>query len=300
MIIDPLDLKILRHLESQGFVPIDDIINKFHISRDEIFLRIKNYEEQGLITTYGVKLFTPAIAGGKWYRGCAFVDADIEPDFKNVYPLIEEVIVNTTMPSGILPAYSYIFYGRDLKHCYRLINKTVGVKYVELYKIAEYNISIPRELTKEEWQLIDRLIRSKITFDRIYEILENQGTDADVQLARLMLNRKNLRGIFSVFPNINWRIIKNFAHIHLAITTRMRPNELKRFLRKYGIPADIYSKFKKRYLQLEFDLWGFVDMTRVLNQLKRERRIAIQGISIADHNEICDDWIKTFIKEKAH
>jgi hypothetical protein len=176
----------------------------------------------------------------------------------------------------------------------------VGVKYVELYKIAEYNISIPRELTKEEWQLIDRLIRSKITFDRIYEILENPGTDADVQLARLMLNRKNLCGIFSVFPNINWRIIKNFAHIHLAITTRMRPNELKRFLRKYGIPADIYSKFKKRYLQLEFDLWGFADMTRVLNQLKRERRIAIQGISIADHNEICDDWIKTFIKEKAH
>jgi DNA-binding Lrp family transcriptional regulator len=86
MIIDPLDLKILRHLESQGFVPVDDIINKFHISRDEIFLRIKNFEEQGLITNYGVKLFTPAIAGGKWYRGCAFVDDDIDQDFKSVYP----------------------------------------------------------------------------------------------------------------------------------------------------------------------------------------------------------------------
>jgi len=300
MIIDPIDLKILRHLEAQGYVPVNEIINKFHITRDEIFLRIKNFEEQGLIKGYGIKLFIPAIAGGKWYRGCAFVDADVEPDLKNIYPLIEEVIINTIIPSGILPSYSYIFYARDLKHCYRLINKTFGVKYVELYKIAEYNISVPSELTKEEWQIIYCLIRSKIAFSRIYEILESPTTDDDVQLARLMLNRKNSRGIFSIFPDINWSIVKNFVHIHLAITTKMRPNEFKKFLKNYGIAADIYSKFKKRYLQLEFDLWGFADLSKVLNQLKIERRIAVQGISIAHHNEICDDWIKSFIKEKAH
>ncbi|MEO0185516.1 MAG: hypothetical protein ABIL20_06930, partial [candidate division WOR-3 bacterium] len=241
----------------------------------------RNFEEQGLITGYGTKMFTPAIAGGKWYRGCAFVDADIEPDLKTVYPLIEEVIINTTIPPGVLPAYSYILYSRDLKHCYRLISKTAGVKYVELYKISEYNFSVPRDLTKQEWQLINELIRSKITFRRIYEILEKPATDTDVQLARLMLSRKNLRGIFSIFPNINWSLIKNFTHIHIAITTKMRPNELRRFLRSYGIPADVYSKFKKRFLQLEFDLWGFAEMAKVINQLKREPRVTIHGISIA-------------------
>jgi len=300
VIIDPLDLKILRHLEAQGYVPIDEVINKFHIKQDEIFLRIQNFEENGLITGYGIKLFIPAIAGGKWYRGCAFVDADVEPEIAKIYPLTEEVIVNTTIPQGILPSYSYFFYARDLKHCYRLLNKSYGVKYVEIYKIAEYNISVPNELTREEWQLIYQLTRSKITFSRIHEILANPTTDIDVQLARLMLNRKNRHGVFSIFPNINWNLIKNFAHIHLAITTRMRPNELKRFLRQHMIPADIFNKFKKKYLQLEFDLWGFSDMIKILEQIKRERRITIYGISIANHNEICDDWIKIFIKEKAH
>ncbi len=299
MIIDPIDLKILRHLESQGYVPIDEIVSKFHIKHDEIFLRIQNFEEQGLIRGYGIKLFIPGIAGGKWYRGCAFVDADFEPEIARAYPLTEEMIVNTTIPHGILPSYSYFFYARDLKHCYRLLNKTFGVKYVEIYKIAEYNISVPYELTKEEWQLIYQVLRSKINFARIYEITENPANDADVQLARLMQNRKNRHGVFSIFPNINWGLIKNFAHIHLAITTRMRPNELKKFLKQYVIPADIFSKFKKKYLQLEFDLWGFSDMIKILEQIKRERRITIHGISIANHNEICDDWIKSFLKEKA-
>ncbi|MGQ9465229.1 MAG: winged helix-turn-helix transcriptional regulator [bacterium] len=300
MIIDPIDLKILRHLEAQGYVPIDEIINKFHITRDEILLRIRNFEEHGLIKGYGIKLFTPSIAGGKWYRGCAFVDADFEPDLKNVYPLVEEEIVNTVVPAGILPAYSYIFYSRDLKHTYRSITKTRGVKYAELYKIAEYDISVPRELTVEEWQVIYGLSCSSITFERIYQILDNPQNNYDIQLARLMLNRKNLHGVFSIFPNIDWSIVKNFAHIHFAITSRMRPNELKKFLRRHSVPADIFTKYKKKFLQFEFDLWGFADLAKVVNKLKMERRISVLGISIAHHNEICDEWIKNFIKEKAH
>lgn len=300
MIIDPIDLKILRHLEAQGYVPINEIINKFHITRDEILLRVKNFEERGLIKDYGIKLFTPSIAGGKWYRGCAFVDADFEPDLKNVYPLVEEVIVNTVIPSGILPAYSYIFYSRDLKHTYRLITKTRGVKYAELYKIAEYDVPVPREMTVEEWQLIYNLSRSKISFDRIYQILDDPQNSCDIQLARLMLNRKNLYGVFSIFPNIDWSIVKNFSHIHFAISSRMRPNELKKFLRRHSVPADIFTKYKKKLIQFEFDLWGFADLTKVVNKLKMERRISVLGISIAHHNEICDEWIKNFVREKTH
>ncbi len=300
MIIDPIDLKILRHLEIQGYVPIDEIINKFHISQDEIFLRIKNFEEKGLINSYGTKLFIPAIIGGKWYRGCGFVDADIEPEIPRIYPLTEEVIINTTIPQGILPSYSYFFYARDLKDSYRVLNKARGVRYLEIYKIAEYNISIAQELTKEEWRLLYQLICSKINFSRIYEILEKPATEGDVRLARLILNRKNRRGIFSIFPNINWSVVKNFAHIHLGITTRMRSNELRRFLKQHLIPADIFYKYRKKYLQLEFDLWGFSDLYKFIEQVKKERRITIHCISIASRNEICDDWIKTFIKEKAH
>ncbi len=300
MIIDPIDLRILRSLEAQGYVPMIEIINKFHITRDEICLRIQNFEEQGLLASYRIKLFIPAVAGGKWYRGCAFVDADLEPDIKNIYPLIEEVVVNTTIPPGVMPSYVYLFYTRDLKHSYRLMNKTFGVKYLELYKIAEYNFSVPRELAKEEWRLIFELIRTRLDFTRIYEILESPKSDDDIRLARLMLSRKNPRGIFSIFPNINWNIAKNFAHIHLAVTTKMRPTELKKFLKNNGIAADIYSKFKKKYIQLEFDLWGFHDMLRVFNQLRKERRIIIQGVSVAHHNEICDDWIRNLVKEKAH
>jgi DNA-binding Lrp family transcriptional regulator len=300
VIIDPIDLKILRHLEAQGYVPVEEIVNKFHISKDEVFLRIKNFEEQGLIGGYGIKLFIPAITGGRWYRGCALVDADIEPEIARVYPLVEEVVINTTIPRGILPSCSYIFYARDLKHCYRLMNKTVGVKYLEIYKISEYNIPIPSDLTKEEWQLLHRLTISKINFARIYEITENPQTDSDVQLARLMLNRKNRNGIFSIFPNIHWEVIKNFAHIHIGITSRMRPNELKRYLKSYSIPTDIFEKFRKKYLHLEFDFWGFSDLIKIIEHLNKERRITIHCISLARRNVICDEWIKNFIREKAH
>ncbi|MEO0161164.1 MAG: Lrp/AsnC family transcriptional regulator [candidate division WOR-3 bacterium] len=299
MIIDPIDLKILRHLESQGYAPINEITNKFHITQEEIFLRIKNFEEQGLIAGYGIKLFIPAIIGGRWYRGCAFVDADVEPDIAKVYPLTEEKIVNMTLPNGVLPAYSYFFYARDLKYCYRLLHRTPGVKYVEIYKIAEYNIPVPQEVSTEEWRVIDQFIRSKINFSRIHEVMENPKSEADVRLGRLLLSRKNQQGIFSIFPSINWGVIKNFAHVHLGITTRMRPNELKRFLKQYVIPADIFTKFKKKYLQLEFDLWGFSDLSKILEWVKNERRITIHSISFAQRNEICDEWFKNFVREKA-
>uniref|UniRef100_A0A7C4TJJ0 Lrp/AsnC family transcriptional regulator n=1 Tax=candidate division WOR-3 bacterium TaxID=2052148 RepID=A0A7C4TJJ0_UNCW3 len=299
MIIDALDLKLLRHLEAQGTVPIDDIINKFHTPKEEIFLRIKNFEDEGLIFRYGIKFFIPLVTGGRWLRGCAFVDAEGEIDFSNRIPLLEEVIENITVPQGIMPNKSLLFYARDLKECYKILNRTPGVRYAEIYKIGEYDIPSDYELSKEEWHLISQIFNSNLNFKRIIELTVNPKSDDDIRLSRMILHKGNRRGFISVIPEINWGIIKNFTHIHIAITTKLTGKNLKKLLKKIGCTSNIPIIFKKRYLQIESDLWGFSDFQNIISLLKNENKIILHGFSLACRNRIFDEWIKELALEKA-
>ncbi len=187
-----------------------------------------------------------------------------------------------------------------MSETYRTINKTPGIKYAEVYKIDEYNIKVEKILLKEDWQIILQFYESlsKVNYARIHSIINKPDSDDEVKLSRLIWSKNNRKGIVSILPNFNWAIIKNYLHLHCAVTTQMRIKELRRIVNRLGFSGNITSRFKKRYIQLEFDIWGFSDMQTILSSLKDVRKLTIEGYSFAYKNRIHHDWIKDYIKEK--
>jgi len=297
VIIDPIDLNLIRQLELQGTVAVHDFVSKFHIPRKEILLRIKNFEDTGLISGYGFKLFLPGIHGGKWYWGCVAAEATSKFRVGNSIPYLEEMVENLSFPAGVCPNISLLFYAKNLREIRSLSNKLAGMKYTEVYKVGEYNITMPRVLLKDDWKLIGDFCNSKkINYAMINSITNNPKSSKEVELSRLIWTRKNRQGILSIAPNFNWSIIKNYMHVHFAVVTKIRVKELRRILKDIGFVGNIASRFKKRYMQMEFDLWGFSDFKVVVNALTKIDRLTIEGCSFAYRNRVYDEWVKDYVQ----
>jgi len=300
VIIDPIDLKLIRLLELHGSIPTNEIICKFQITEQEMLLRIKNFEDSEFIESYGIKLFLPGIIGGKWYWGC--IASETTPRFKPEHsvPYLEEIVENLTFPSGVCPDLSLLFYTQSLEDTYRIINKAPGIKYAEIYKINEYDINVQKILLKDDWLTISRFCDHLSTLDytKIHAIHNKPDSDSDVKLARLLWSKKNKKGVLSIFPNFNWSIIKNYVHLHCAVTTKMRAKDLRKIVNKLGFSGNITSRFKKRYFQLEFDIWGFSDMQTLFSILQQEKKLAVEGYSFGYKNRIYNNWVKEYINDK--
>ena len=299
MIIDPLDLNLIRQLEIQGTIPVHDFVNKFHISRKEILLRVRNFEETGLISSYGFKLFLPGIHGGKWYWGCIAGEATPKFMVGNSVPYLEEMVENMSFPAGVCPNMSLLFYTKNLKDIKMLSNKLAGMKYAEVYKVGEYNVTVPRVILREDWQLLAELYNTKkMDYAKLNAITNNPKSAKELQLSRLVWTRKNRQGILSIVPNFNWSVIKNYMHIHLAVVTKLRTKGLRGLLKDMGFVGNIASRFKKRYVQIEFDLWGFSDLTTIVHELSKIDGLTVEGCSFAYRNRIYDEWVKDYIQQQ--
>lgn len=300
MIIDPIDLKLIRLLELHGSVPINEIMSKFQITEKEVLLRIKNFEDMGFIESYGIKLFLPGIIGGKWHWGCIASETTSRFKAEKSVPFLEEIVENLTFPPGVCPDLSLLFYTQSLEESYRIINRAPGIKYAEIYKINEYDINVQKILLREDWQIISQFCDnlSQLDYEKIHEILHRPDSDEEVKLARLIWSKKNKKGVISVFPNFDWSIVKNYVHLHCAVTTKMRAKDLRSIVNKLGFSGNITSRFKKRYFQLEFDIWGFSDMQTVFSTLQREKKLSVEGYSFGHRNRIYYDWVREYINEK--
>lgn len=299
MIIDPLDLNLIRQLEIQGTIPVHDFVNKFHVSRKEILVRVRNFEDTGLISGYGFKLFLPGIHGGKWYWGCIAGDATPKFMVGSSVPYLEEKVENMSFPTGVCPNISLLFYTKNLKDIKTLSNKLAGMKYAEVYKVGEYNVAVPRVVLPEDWQLLaDFYNTKKLNYATIDAITNNPKSGSEIQLSRLVWTRKNRQGILSIAPNFNWSVIKNYMHIHLAVVTKLRTKGLRRLLKDIGFVGNIASRFKKRYVQIEFDLWGFSDLKTIVHELTKVDGLTVEGCSFAYRNRIYDEWVKDYIQQQ--
>jgi hypothetical protein len=274
-------------------------VNKFHISQKEMLLRVRNFEETGLISSYGFKLFLPAIHGGKWYWGCIAGEATPKFMVGNSVPYLEEMVENMSFPAGVCPNISLLFYTKNLKDIKTLSNKLAGMKYAEVYKVGEYSVTVPRVILKEDWQLLAELYNTKkVDYAMINSITNNPKSAKEIQLSRLVWTRKNRQGILSIAPNFNWSVIKNYMHIHLAIVTKLRSKALRGLLKDIGFVGNIASRFKKRYVQIEFDLWGFSDLKTIVHELSKVDRLTVEGCSFAYRNRIYDEWVKDYIQQQ--
>jgi hypothetical protein len=276
---------------------MQDFVSKFHISRKEILLRISNFEDTGLISSYGFKLFLPGIHGGKWYWGCMAGEAAPTWRVEKSIPYLEEIVENLSFPAGVCPNVSLLFYTRSLRDVRALAYKLPGMKYTEVYKIGEFSVAVPRIILHADWQLMYELYNTRrLDFALLNNITNNPKSEREVLLSRLVWTRKNRQGILAVAPNFDWSVIQNYMHAHFAVVTKLRANDLRRLLRNIGFVGNIASRFKKRYLQLEFDLWGFSDLNTIVHELTQIEKLTIEGCSIAYRNRIYDEWVKDYIQ----
>lgn len=300
MIIDPIDLHIIRQLELRGCVFVNEIIGKFQITEDEILLRINNFEASGFICGYGLKLFFPRIVGGTWYWGCIAMESTDHFKPSRSVACLEEIVENITLPRGACPNISLLFYTQSLQDTYKTINKTAGVKYAEVYKIEEYNVDVKQILLKEDWETISNLYKElpDMSYQRIHTLVNQPSSAEDVRLSRTVWSKRNRKGVVSVFPNFDWSIIKNYLHLHVGVKTSMRVKELRSIVNNIGFSGNIASRFKKRYLQLEFDVWGFEDMQRIITSLQSIKKVLVEGLSFAYRNRIYNEWLEQYIAQQ--
>jgi DNA-binding Lrp family transcriptional regulator len=299
VIIDPIDLNLMRQLELQGTIPVQEFVSKFHITRKEILLRVRNFEDSGLIENYGFKLFLPGLYGGKWYWACIAGDATPRFQGEEKVPFLEEKVENMAFPSGVSPNLSLLFYTKNLREIKTLSNKLAGMKYTEVYKIGEYDVAMPRVMLQQDWQMLADLCgRKNIDYALINAITNVPKSESEIQLSRLVWTRKNRQGIMLIAPNFNWSVIKNYMHIHIAIVTKLRVKDLRRMLKEIGFVGNIASRFKKRYLQIEFDMWGFSDLKTIIYQLSQIDKLTVEGCSFAYKNTVFDDWVKEYIEQQ--
>ncbi len=259
MIVDAVDLKLIRSLELNGSISVTETIGKVQANEEEILLRISNFEESGFIRSYGMKLFIPGILGGTWYWGCLACETEIAQRIEKIMPITEEIVQNLIIPSGVCPDRSFLFYSQNLKESYKLTNRLSGIKYAEVYKIDEYDVKVPRLLLKEHWQAIAALHNRlpKIDYQTIHRIVNKPETESEVMLSRLIWTKKNRKGVMTLLPNFDWSVIKNYLHLHVAVSTKLRTKELLRLVNRIGFSGNITGRFKKRYYQIEFELWDF-------------------------------------------
>ncbi len=300
MIVDAVDLKLIRSLELHGSISVTETIGKIQASEEEIILRIKNFEESGFIKNYGMKIFIPGVLGGVWYWGCLACETDNKHKIEQAVPILEEVVQNVIVPGGVGPDRSLLFYTQNLKESYKLINRLPGVKYAEVYKIDEYDVKVPKLLLKEHWQVLANLYNRlpRIKYQTIHNTIHKPETQEEIMLSRLIWTKKNRKGIITLLPNFDWSVIKNYLHIHIAVSTKLRTKELQRIVNRIGFSGNITGRFKKRYYQIEFELWGFSDLQNVINALSDFGRLNVEGLSFAYKNQIYDAWLKNFIGSK--
>jgi hypothetical protein len=117
-------------------------------------------------------------------------------------------------------------------------------------------------------------------------------------LSRLIWTKKNRKGVITLLPNYNWSVIKNYLHLHVAVSTKLRTKEITRLVNRIGYSGNITGRFKKRFYQIEFELWGFSDLQDVIYALSNIGRMNVEGLSFAHKNQIYDAWLKEFISSK--
>ena len=214
-------------------------------------------------------------------------------------PFLEEKVENMAFPSGVCPNLSLLFYTKNLREIKTLSNKLIGMKYAEVYKIGEYDIAMPRLMLQQDWQMLGDLCGTKnVDYGLIDSITNYPKSDREIHLSRLIWTRKNRQGIMAIAPNFNWSVIKNYMHIHVAVVTKLRVKDLRRLLKEIGHVGNIASRFKKRYLQIEFDMWGFSDLKTIIYQLSQIDKLSVEGCSFAYKNTVYDDWVREYIEQQ--
>ncbi|MEO0091209.1 MAG: hypothetical protein ABIK61_00650 [candidate division WOR-3 bacterium] len=295
MIIDRIDLAILRHLERSGYwlMPLQ---HQLQIDPAEIKTRITRLETEGVISAYKPTIFIPPFLGGEWVWGCVLA---ITNDYNkaiakitNKIPFVSEIWINTNIPSKIGHNLSVVFYSKDFITETKFLKDMVEFSYLETYRISDYTYPFPKIFSSEEKQLLKAITNNPTAnAEELSEICKKNKNWIEAKLEKLIWNPQNPEGILMILPEINYNKIQNFCHCHFVLEITGKVDAILEELKAQGFEVVLENKpFQYNFSQLETDLWGFDDLLRKKHLLESYPEIKVQGIVIAEEMRVISDW----------
>ncbi|MEO0082809.1 MAG: hypothetical protein ABIK33_00265 [candidate division WOR-3 bacterium] len=310
MVIDKIDLAIIRHLEKTGLW-FNTLPEQLKLPLDSIRARIKKLESEQVILRYQPTIFIPPFLGGEWVWGCVLINGDErEKIIKTIcqkIPFISEIWFCTNIPSNLGHNFSIIFYSKDFDSEVKFIKETVGVSYFSAYRIANYSYPLTRIFSSEEKQLLKIFWTNPLAdVEQIAEVCQKNPMWVKSKLEKLIWSPQNLDGVIIVLPEIDYKRITNFAHCHFLLSANQlsgqelvsedKSNLLKE-LKTYGFDVIFDGRLVlNKYLQIETDIWGFNDLIGKKIFLENYQGLKIHGIIIAEEMRVVSDWGKKLIE----
>lgn len=295
MLIDKIDLAILRHLERAGrwLRPLPEQLG---IHSEEVINRIKKLENEQIISDYKASIFVPPFLGGDWVWGCILATAQQREKaierIRQRIPFVTEIWLNTNLPSYIGHNFSVIFYSKDFDTEVKFLKEMPEISYLEAYRITNFTFPIVRVFSTEETLLLRTIFKHPTaTTNELADICQKNLTWVQTKFDKLTWTPQNPDGVIVILPEIKFKHLENFCHCHFVIEFSGKPELFFDEFKALGFETILKGRlYQGRYVQLEVDIWGFNDLVAKKRLLENYKEIKIQGIVFAEEMRVISEW----------
>jgi DNA-binding Lrp family transcriptional regulator len=295
MVIDKIDLAIIRHIERSGYW-LSPLTDQLSITIDEIKQRLKKLEDNKIVSDYKATIFIPPFLGGEWTWGCILATAQhrekvINQILKKI-TFVNEIWLNSNLPSNLGHNFSLIFYSKDFDTEVKFIQELSEISYLEAYRISDYTFPLPRIFSSEEIILLKNIFTNPTAnYEELGEKCHKHSDWIKSKHEKLTWTPQNKDGVIYVLPEINYSQIENYAHCHFIVESKtnlqLLVDELK--ISGFELVANQHPH-QNQYTQIEADLWGFNDFLLKKSHLDSFSEIKIKGIIFAEKMSVVSDW----------
>jgi DNA-binding Lrp family transcriptional regulator len=302
MMLDKIDLKILRYLENHGFY-WPELKKEFTLEEEELKSRFKKLRDQEIICGLKPVIFIPKYLGGEWIFGCVFaytkeITRAID-EITNRLVFATEIWINYNIPQDYGYNLTLLFYSRNFSEETKFIKEIKEILLLESPRIIKYSFPVPRVLDTDEQKGLRAIL--ELPEGSIKEWAEYCNVNQlwlETKIAPLIKTKTNPQGIIQILPEINYYKIENFTHCHFFVECRADADFILEELKLSGFQQILPLPIKnKNILQLENDLWGFDDFFKKVDHLKSFRELILKGIVLAYQKIIIDKGSRSLFEK---
>lgn len=306
MIIDAIDLKIIRTIENGGKIfqnTLATILAEPNLKNEDIVTRLTRIESEQLIKDYKTTICVPSFMGGDWTLSCALGITN-KPEntivqISQKLPFAIEIMQNVSIPQGYGPNLSILFYTKDFPTSQQFLKEFDALSYVEIYKLREYSYPIPYPLTVEEKKLLLEIYKKPtIQFQELSQLFGQDLAWVNSKIYNLLNNPENLVNdsfndinFIQILPEIDWSNCENFQHIHFLVEKSSCQNLPKNENFQLILSG---QSFRGKFCQIECDIWGYSQLSAKLKILQ-QAGINTQGIILAQSNHVINHWVGSLL-----
>jgi DNA-binding Lrp family transcriptional regulator len=297
MRIDPTDLKLLRAIEWGGIIACNSAVKELKLDETDVRERLERLRREGLVKGLKATIFVPPFLGRDWVWGCTLIQARrpaaVADAIRRKIPFVTEVLYNTSLPAGIGYNLSVLFYATDFPEVEKFLSEIRDIDYVEVYEIGRYSFPLAQSFSADEMHLLRSVAEHPDADLALLAKLTRKPLNwVQTKLEALVWDPDNTKGVILVVPEIDWRRAENFAHIHFLLETSVAPDSVVTELKKQGFTSVFEGRrYRKKYLQLEADVWGFEDLRAKKAALDATQGVSLSGILMSEDNTVVTEWV---------